>query len=257
MSFINYTDVAISLDGASVFASSASINNSLSMSPVRAVGIKGAAGMIPDGPATAECSIDLVGGAGYTPKTDLSNAANCETVVVIGSSSGTFLPTSFSISMSPNEVVSGSFSGTSFEPIATSIGAGTGGGASGGGGSSIFTGGHGAAAGSSGADISAEYNWSASWDAIYFIGSMCPQHKYCTEGSVEATVSGNNISGALTFDCSNPCPGAGTTISFTVGSLCGGTVGTYEATGYVTGGGVEVSEGGVLTGTQTVIQFLA
>ena len=81
MSFINYTDVAISLDGASVFASSASINNSLSMSPVRAVGIKGAAGMIPDGPATAECSIDLVGGAGYTPKTDLSNAANCETAL--------------------------------------------------------------------------------------------------------------------------------------------------------------------------------
>ena len=86
---------------------------------------------------------------------------------------------------------------------------------------------------------------------------MCPQHEYGTEGSKECTVSGNNISDALSFDCDNPCPGGGVGVSFTVGSLCGGVVGNYGASGYAIGGGVEVSEGGVLTGTQTVIEFLA
>ena len=154
MSFVNYTDVAVLLGGAKVFASSASINNTLSMSPVRAVGIKGAAGMIPDGPAGSECSIDLVGGGGYEPPSDLSDAKNCKVAVSIGGAGGSFLPTSFSISMSPNEVVSGSFSGTSFQTtkIAT---AGGGGGTSGGGGSAIFEGGHGAAASSSGATLQA------------------------------------------------------------------------------------------------------
>lgn len=257
MSFTNYTDVNVGLGSATVFASSASMNSTLSMSPVRAIGVKGAAGMIPDGPAGGECSIDLVGGAGgYTPPTDLSDANNCKVAVNVGSASGEFYPTSFSISMAPNEVVSGSFSAQSFEAPNISVGGGSGG-TPGAGGGTIFSGGHGASAGSSGGETSAEYSFSAGWDAIYFIGSMCPQHIYNTEGSAEATVEGPNISPNLSFQCSNPCPGAGQTITFNIGSLCGGSAGTYTVTGYSTGGGVTVSEGGVLSGSKTVIQFFA
>lgn len=256
MSFTNYTDVNVTLGSATVFASSASINSTLSMSPVRAVGVKGAAGMIPDGPAGGECSIDLVGGGGgYSPPSDLSDANAAKVNVAVGAANGIFYPTGFSISMAPNEVVSGSFSGTMFEAPSLAVGGGAGG-QPGAGGSQIFDGGHGASTGSSGGQTSAEYSFSASWDAIYFIGSMCPQYVFNTEGSAEATVEGPNISSNFSFACDNPCP-TQETITFSVGSLCGGSVGSYTVTGYSTGGGVTVSEGGVLSGSKTVVQFFA
>lgn len=257
MSFTNYTDVNIGLGSATVFASSASINSTLSMSPVRAVGVKGAAGMIPDGPAGGECSLDLVGGAGsYSPPLDLSDANSCKVAVNVGSATGDFYPTSFTVSMAPNEVASASFAGQSFAAPNISVGGGSGG-QSGGGGSNIFSGGHGAAKTSSGGETSAEYSFSAGWDAIYFIGSMCPQHIYNTEGSAEATVEGPNITPNILANCNTTCPGGGETVQFSVGSLCGGTVGTYKVIGYSIGGGVTVSEGGVLSGSKTVVQFIA
>lgn len=256
MSFTNYTDVRVTLGGNSVFANSVSANSNLSLSPVRAVGIKGSAGMIPDGPAGGEVSLDMVGGAGgYSPPTDLSDANNCKVTVGIGNSSPEVYPTSFSISMAPNEVVSASFAGQSFAPLNLS-GASGGGGQSGAGAGTIFSGGHGASSSSSGAETSAEYSFSASWDAIYFIGSMCPQHIFCTDGSIECTVEGPNITGNISMTCDNPCPGQ-ETVSFSIGSLCGGSVGTYGCTGYSTGAGLSVSEGGVLSGSKTIIQFLA
>lgn len=256
MSFVNYTDVAVKIDGASVYASSANINSTLSFSPVRSVGVKGAIGMVPDGPAGGEASIDLVGGAGYSPPTDLSDATKCKSVITVGGSSLNGYPTSFSISMAPNEIVTASLSLQSFESPTMGTGGG-GGGSAGGGGGTIFGGGHGAAKGSSGAQMRAEYNFSAGWDAIYFIGSMCPQHIYNTEGSAEATVEGPDITGSVGFACTDPCPGGGETVSFSIGGLCGGSGGTYSVTGYSTGGGTTVSEGGVLSGTKTVVQFFA
>lgn len=256
MAFTNYTDVEIKLDGSDVFASSASANSNLSMSAVRAIGIKGAAGMIPDGPAGGDVTLDMVGGAGgYSPPTDLSDADSCMVSVGIGGDGIDVYPTSFSISMAPNEVVSASFGGQSFEALDVS-GSGGSGGKAGAGGGTIFEGGHGASAGSSGAQTSAEYSFSASWDAIYFIGSMCPQFIYATDGSIECTVEGPDITSSLGMDCDNPCPDQ-TSVSFSIGMLCGGSAGTYSCTGYPTGGGISVSEGGVLSGTRTVVQFLA
>lgn len=256
MSFVNYTDVSVTLDGSQVFASSVSASNTLSMSPVKSVGIQGSAGMIPDGPAGGEANIDMVGGAGgYSPPSDLSDASNCKVDLGFGGAALSVYPTSFSVSMAPNEVVSASFAGQSFEPLSLS-GAGGGGGSAGAGGGTLFSGGHGAATGSSGAETSAEYSFSASWDAIYFIGSMCPQFIYCTDGSIECTVEGPNITGNVGMTCDNPCP-TQDTVSFTIGVLCGGSAGTYSCTGYSTGGGLSVSEGGVLSGTKTVVQFLA
>lgn len=256
-SFTNFSDVEVTVKGSPVYASSATVNSTMNLSPVRAVGVKGAIGMVPDGPAGGEASIDVVGGMANPINTEnLSDATKCGIGMQIGGSSIEGYPTSFSVSMSPNEVVTSSLSVQSFEPPAMGTGGG-GGGTPGAGGSEIFTGGHGAAAGSTGAQISAEYNFSCGWDAIYFIGSMCPVHIYNTEGSAEATVEGPDITGSVGFICSNPCPGGGETVSFTVGSLCGGTIGNYSVTGYSTGGGTSVSEGGVLSGTKTVVQFFA
>ena len=256
MAFTNYSDVSVSVAGASVYASSASVNSNLSMSPVRSIGVKGAIGMIPDGPAGGDATIEIVGGMANPIPEDLSDAAAAKIAIAVGGSSLDGYPNSFSVSMAPNEVVTSSLSVQSFEPPSTG-GGGGGGGAAGGGGGTIFGGGHGAAAGSTGADVRAEYSFTAGWDAIYFIGSMCPEHIFNTEGSAEATVEGPDITGSVGFVCSNPCPGGGETVSFTVGALCGGTIGTYSVTGYSTGGGTSVSEGGVLSGTKTVVQFFA
>lgn len=256
MSFTNYTDVAVSVGGASVYASSASISSNMSMSPVRAVGVKGALGMVPDGPAGGEASVDIVGGMGNPIGADLSDASAAKMAIAVGGASINGYPTSFSISMAPNEIVTASLSVQSFE-APSGGGGGGGGGSAGSGGGNIFGGGHGASSGSTGAQMRAEYNFSAGWDAIYFIGSMCPQFIYNTEGSIEATVEGPDISAAAGFSCSDPCPGGGETVTFTVAGLCGSAVGTYTATGYSTGGGTSVSEGGVLSGTKTVVQFIA
>jgi len=254
MSFVNYTDVGVKFDGNDVFAGSISANNSLSMSPVRGIGIQGSAGMVPDGPVTGEISIDMTGGAGgYVPKDDLSDADSCKVPVGLGTSTNDAYPTSFTVSMSPNEVVSMSFSGQTFGPLSLG-GAGSGGGKEGAGG--LFGGGHGASQYSSGAQTSAEYSFSASWDAIYFIGSLCPQFIFCTDGSIECSVEGPDITANVAMSCEDPCPTT-EAVSFKVGSLCDGELGTYGCTGYATGGGLSVSEGGVLSGQRTVVQFIA
>jgi len=257
MSFTNYTDVSVSLKGKDVFASSVSASSNLSLSPVRAIGIQGSAGMIPDGPAGGEVSLDMVGGAGgYEIPEDLTDATKCKTAVGFGNATLNVYPTSFSISMAPNEVVSASFAGQSFEPLDLSK-ANQGSGKKGVGSATIFSGGHGASTDSSGAETNAEYSFSASWDSIYFIGSMCPVHIFCTDASVECTVEGPNITGNISMSCDSPCPGQ-ETVSFKIGSLCGTTsASTYGCTGYITSSGLSVSEGGVLSGTQTVVQFLA
>ena len=257
MSFTNYTDVSVTLEGKEIFASSVSASSNLSLSPVRAIGIQGSAGMIPDGPAGGEISLDMVGGAGgYAIPADLTDASKCITAIGFGNASLNVYPNSFSISMSPNEVVSASFAGQSFEPLDLS-GADGGTGKKGVGSGTIFSGGHGASTGSSGAETNAEYSFSASWDSIYFIGSMCPVHVFCTDASVECTVEGPNITGNISMSCESPCPGQ-ETVSFTIGSLCStSSPSTYGCTGYVTSSGLSVSEGGVLSGTQTVVEFLA
>ena len=260
MAFTNYSDITAALSGAgtaagtpAIYASSLSVENSLNFSPVRVLGLAKPAGMVPDGPIRGSVSLEMVGGAaGFLPTTDmLSNGL--KTIVTAGGESLEGYVESFSISMAPNEVVQASLGLTAFQELKLPSGDG---GSAVEGSSSIFTGGHGAGTGGTTGLTSAEFNFSAGWDAIYFIGSMCPEHIYCTEGSAEATVEGPNISESVGFDCEDPCPEANTTVSFEIGSLCGASAGSYSVTGYATGSGMSVSEGGVLSGSQTAIEFL-
>ena len=249
MSYTNYQNVAISIDGSRRYASSASISGEVSFSPVKAVGIKGSAGMVMDGPPMSNVSIDLIGGGGGQPSLDLSGLPTM--AISIGDAGGDFHPTGITASLSPNSVATGSFQGTMFGTANMTSGGGAGGqdGAAKG---ALFPGGHGGAKSSTGL-TSAEYSFSASYDAIYHIGSMCPAEKFATDGQEEISVDGGDVGASVS--CDDPCPSQ-TTLSFNIGALCGGVVESYSVTGFSTGGSLSVSEGGVLSGANTVVAFL-
>ena len=253
--FISYQNVAISIGGISnLFASSASMSNEVSFSSIRAVGIKGSAGMVMDGPPTSSVSIDAVGGVPQ-PSYQLSANDAPEVSVNIGSSSGNFHPTSVSSSVSPNSVASGSWAGTAFKQHAIDASNGGAGGKTSGGAGSLFKGGHGASNQSTG-NFSAEYSFSASYDAIYRIGSLCPMQKFTTDATEEISVDGADIGGSV-LGCDD-CPQKTEGLQFTIGSLCNEGVNmVYRIDqGYMTGGTLSVSEGGVLSGSQTCVSFL-
>ena len=252
--FISYQNVAVSIGGVSdLFASSASMSNEVSFSSIRAVGIKGSAGMVMDGPPSSSASIDAVGGV---PQPDLNMTGNNapEINVSIGGSAGSFHPTSISSSVSPNSVASGSWAGTAFKQFALNTNGGSGGSSSASVGE-LFKGGHGGSTSSTG-NFSAEYSFSASYDALYKIGSLCPLQKYATDATEEISVDGGDISGNI-LSCDD-CPSAGGGLTFTIGSLCnkGVRLKYTISKGFSTGGTVSVSEGGVLSGSQTVVSFL-
>jgi hypothetical protein len=243
------TDVGLGGVMAGLFASSATITATKSVSPVKALGYKNALGAAPDGPPGGSASFEFIGSV-YG---DYDNDDPVGVAVGIGSG-GTSLGqcTGMSVSVEPNQIVSSSAEFQFFNPP------GAGGGGAGGktaGGTEAEGLYHGAGAGSGGGgDQRGEFSFSASWDAIYQLGSMCPIFKFRSEASQTVTIEGSDVSGSV-GSCADPCSGKGSA-NFTIGTLCGTDSLAFSADGYITEAGTTVSEGGVLSGTLSVIQFL-
>ncbi len=258
----SYSDVHVSIGGVSLYASSAEIQASHQVSPVRSPGYKGSLGTIPSGPQQGSASFSFLGGSPEKPG-DFSNPDLIKTLIKVGGVSGYGYPTEFSVSVEPHQVVKGSGSYVFFDPIVGDFGVG---------GATlaevarntIFDGGHGSFA--ENAKSSAKYSFSASWDAVRLMASYCPEHVYAKDAYEEITIEGDDIGGAIGSckdadlgDCDDDCPQIcmdEETLTFTINSPCGSYTQEYSVTGPVTQSKLSISAGGVLTGSITVKKFL-
>ncbi len=246
-----YTDTTATIAGQTLFVSSANMSATRDFQAVRAIGYKGVVGMVPSGPPGGSASFDFTGGG---PAQATFNKET-PTAVAIGGKGGNGYCESVSITVEPNQVSNGSMNFVFFEVPDTTGGGG--GGTAAAGGSKIFTGGHGAGSTISGTSAGqrGEYSFNSSWDAIYKIGDFCPVFKYRSEATQTLSVEGDSIS--VTIDpCSTKCPGTAS-LSFSLGSLCSGTIQTYAVNGFATESSISVSTDGILSGNASVTEFLA
>ena len=254
---IFYSDVVVTIGTYDFFASSASMNAQKGYEAVKAVGYKGALGVVPSGPPGGDSSFEFVGSA-LDPHffAMLDPEVDGENIEVGGSAGQNGLLTDLSVDVEPNQVVSSSASFQFFSPptlnpnitpkggnIMVSDKAAVGGDLLHGAGDETDIG---------GPAFRASYSMNQSYDAIYEIGSMCPVFKYRTDGTEELTMEGDNISASI-GDCGVKCPETAS-LTLKLGGLCGNEW-TRKVLGFVTSQGVTVSEGGVLTGTMTITDF--
>lgn len=258
----SYSDVEVDIGGTSLFCSSAELQVSHDVAPVRSPGYKGSLGTIPTGEQQGSASFTFLGGCPERP-TDFSDVDSIKKLIKLGGASGYGYPTSLSVDVRPHEVVGGSGSYVFFEPIVGGYGIG-GGSSSTVSRSAIFDGGHGSFA--TGVQFSANYSFSASWNAVRLVGNYCPEHIYATDASEQITLEGYDIGGAIgsckeaaVGECDEDCPEIcmdNETLTFTINSPCGSYAQTFTVTGPVIESKLRVAEGGVLTGSITVKNFL-
>jgi len=252
-----YSDVVVAIGDFDFFASSASMNAQKGYEAVRAVGYKGAMGVVPSGPPGGDASFEFIGSA-LDPQffAMLNPEVDGENIVIGGSSGQNGLLTDMSVDVEPNQVVSSSASFQFFTPPTLNPNITPRGGNIEVADKAIVGGdllhGAGDETGIGGPAFRASYSMSQSYDAIFEIGSMCPVFKYRTDGTEELTMEGDNLTATIK-DCGVKCPETAS-LTLTIGGLCGNEW-SRKVLGFVTSQGVTVSEGGVLTGTMTITDF--
>lgn len=252
-----YSDVVVAIGDFDFFASSASMNAQKGYEAVRAVGYKGAMGVVPSGPPGGDASFEFIGSA-LDPQffAMLNPEVDGENITIGGSSGQNGLLTDMSVDVEPNQVVSSSASFQFFTPPTLNPNITPRGGNIEVADKAIVGGdllhGAGDETGIGGPAFRASYSMSQSYDAIFEIGSMCPVFKYRTDGTEELTMEGDNLTATIK-DCGVKCPETAS-LTLTIGGLCGNEW-SRKVLGFVTSQGVTVSEGGVLTGTMTITDF--
>jgi hypothetical protein len=258
----NYTNISVTVDGTTYYATQASFNVSTSLEPVYALGQVGKVTQNPNGPIKGTLSLDyhidqdaIATLFDTITTTDLGSAITPVTVSLGGQSFSKAYLTSHGANGQANQLATAKatfdlyFASTS-QAIAFG---GTGSGTTADGSLNL---GHGAASsvaavGGISDAVSFSYESSIQYDFVFKMGSVTPASAYVSRASKKMTVEGYSISANISM-CGDTA-----TATATVNSLCGaGNITSYSAAGEITQLEGSVSAGQVGRGKVTVTQFI-
>lgn len=250
----SFSDIDVSIAGNSFKATSAEISSSQDIQKVSVPGYKGVLGTSFSGKPKASGSFSFLGGAPSRP-VDFSDIENSKVSVSVGPVSGEGILTSVSVSVQPNQPVSGSatyeflngISGDLGDSYSSSSNSNLGR-------DDIFDGGHGSA--SEGAKFEASYSFNMSLGEILLLGEYEPEYIYVSDAEESITISGDDIGGKIDGPVELCSEGVEQTLSFTIKSLCGVFSQEYSVTGVVVQSKISVGENGEVSGSITVKKHL-
>jgi hypothetical protein len=265
--FIRFTKLPIYIDGTEIFATSASMSESMPLQRVNSLGYNGAVAVASNGPVegTWNCDFTYTDGMNGLLSTFRKNWDNKITVVFGNNSYTKAVMTSLSFSAEANSIVQCSAGGnfyTCLGPNDGIVGAAEKG--------PLVPAdykevGHGSK--TSVVGLSSEYfnfNWEASrtLTSIYKLNDANPIHLDFSDETVTATAQGNNLQACINSACdavdadfTTICPYQAD-LTFGIGGLCGEfTDQTLTCDGFVQDRNVEITEGDVLRGNITLVDW--
>ena len=268
--FIRFTKVPIFIDGVEIFATSATMSESIPLQRVNSLGYNGAIAVASNGPVEGSWNVDFTYTQGMNGllNTFKKNWDEKITVKFGGNSYTKAVMTSLSFNAEANAIVQGSCGGNFYSSLGPNDGI-----ASAAEKGPLLPGdykeiGHGSKTSiSSEAGLSSEYfnfSWEASrtLNSIFKLNDAFPFHLDFSDETVTASAQGNNLQSCITSACdgvdvdfTSICP-MQADLTFTVGGLCGGFAGEdLTCDGFVQDRNVEVSEGDVLRGNITLVDW--
>jgi hypothetical protein len=269
--FIRFTKLPIDINGTEIFATSANMAESLPLQRINSLGYNGAIAVAASGPVEGTWSVDFTYTNGMVSLLDDAFRKNWDNKISITFGGNTYnkaVMTSLRFSAEANSVVTCSAGGNFYTCLGQNDGIAAG----------IEKGplepanyeavGHGSKTAVAG--LSSEYfnfNWEASrtLTSIYKLNDANPIHLDFSDETIVASAQGNNLQSCITSACdavdadfSNVCPKQAE-MTFTIGDLCGDGAWTADqkltADGFVQDRNVEVTEGDVLRGNITVVDW--
>ena len=269
-SFIRFTKLPITIDGTEIFATSASMAESVPLQRINSLGYDGAIAVATSGPIEGTWNVDFTytDGMNGLLSSFRKNWDNKITVKFGGANEYTkCVMTSLSYSAEANGIVTCSAGGNSYTCLGKTDDID----------GSTPEGplepddykaiGHGSK--TSVAGLNSEYfnfNWEASRSltSIYKLNDANPIHLDFSDETVTASAQGNNLQGAINaaedtknLDYSSICPFS-TSLTFGIGSLCatnGFSDQQLTCNGFVQDRNIEVTEGDVLRGNITIVDW--
>lgn len=245
---VSYQNIAVSVGGATLVATSASVSFEVPLEGVRALGSPKAIATIPNGPEQGTLNISYIL-TSSDPINTIFNSIIASPSTYNGSSvsiggivnSAAFL-TSHSLNGEPNSVINASATFTVFGPGGGPFGAGAAG--------AVLNEniGHGSASTLTIANaIGFDYSASLEFQPLYILGSSLPQAVTFAGGSQSMTLRGNNIARVV-----NACP-TKETVTINVAALCnGGAINSVS----ITDGKLQSSESSVEAGGFVTSNFV-
>ena len=270
--FIRFTKVPIYLNGIEIFATSATMSETLPLQRINSLGYNGAVAVAASGPVDGTWSCDFTYTDGMADLLDNTFRKNWDDKITVQFAANSYtkaVMTSLRFSAEANQVVSCSAGGNFY----TSLG-----------GTDAITAdtskgpldpadykqvGHGSK--TSVVGISSQYfnfNWEATrtLTSIYQLNDANPIHLDFSDETITASAQGNNLQACITSSCDGVdedfttiCPKQAE-MTFKVGSLCPDHKDAFtdqelKCDGFVQDRNVEVSEGDVLRGNITVVDW--
>ena len=270
--FIRFTKCPIYIDGTEIFATSASMSESLPIQRINSLGYNGAVAVASSGPVDGTWSVDFTYTDGMNALLDNTFRKNWDnkiTVKFAGNEYTKAVMTSLRFGAEANAVVTCSAGGNYYTSLGPTDGIAAG----------IPKGpidpddykqvGHGSKTSVVGASTQYfNFNWEATrtLTSIYQLNDANPIHLDFSDETITASAQGNNLQNCMTSACdgvdadfTNICPRQAE-MTFKVGSLCpdhGDAFSDQElkCDGFVQDRNVEVSEGDVLRGNITVVDW--
>tara|TARA_R100000808_G_scaffold21917_1_gene47474 strand:+ start:7697 stop:8536 length:840 start_codon:yes stop_codon:yes gene_type:complete len=268
--FIRFTKLPIDIDDTEIFATSATMSESIPLQRVNSLGYNGAIAVAANGPIEGTWNVDFTytQGMNLLLNTFRKNWDSKITIVFGGNSYTKAVMTTLNFSAEANSIVQCSAGGNFYSCLGPNDGIAA----------AAEKGpltpdnykelGHGSkTAVSSAAGLSSEYfnfNWEASRSliSIYKLNSAFPIHLDFSDETVTATAQGNNLQSCISSACdgvdvdyTSICPKQAD-LTFNVGGLCGEFENeALTCDGFVQDRNVEVSEGDVLRGNITLVDW--
>jgi hypothetical protein len=258
----NYTNIAVTVNGTTYYATQASFSVSTSLEPVYSLGNAGKVAQNPTGPIKGTFSLDYnIASDGIKGIFDniVANMGTAVTPIGVALGGQTFSKaylTSHGANGQANQLATAKASFDLYfdsPSQAIAFGSAGSGGASSGGNVAL---GHGAASSTSGGGItngtSFAYDAQIQYDFVFKIGSITPQSVFVSRASRKITLEGYELSANISM-CGDTA-----TATASVSSLCGSGGGgvSYSAAGQITQAEGSVSAGQVGRGKVTVTQFI-